>query len=76
MLSVRLPRNVQSIYCGNHEANEGRGHFVARVNAGKLELWCAKCKTFHVVEVADVVAMSVADLRNGHEPEGERRLLW
>lgn len=67
---------MPDIYCGNHEANGGKGHFVARISAGRLELWCAKCKAFHVVEIADVVAMSVADLRNGHTPEGERRLLW
>ena len=68
---------MQSIYCGHDNANNGQGHFLARLNGANLELWCSKCKTFHAVAVVDIVRGTIATLQqNGHEPEGETRLIW
>lgn len=54
----------------------GPGHLLARVNGDKLEVYCVKCKTWHAVAVVDVVAWSMADIRNGHEPREDSKLLW
>lgn len=68
---------MQSIYCGHGDANNGQGHFLARLNGASLELWCPKCKAFHVVAVVDIVRGTIATLQqNGHEPERETRLIW
>lgn len=67
---------MQPIHCGNGDINDGRGHFLARLNGASLEIWCAKCKKFHAVAVVDIVRGMVLDLENGHEPEQERRLLY
>ncbi len=67
---------MRAIYCGNSEANGGRGHFVARINGPNLEIWSAKCKTFHAVPIAGLVADMADDLRNGHHGKEEGKLLW
>ena len=57
-------------------APNGPGHLLARVNGDKLEVYCVKCKAWHPVQVVEIVSMSMADIRNGHEPEPDKRLLW
>lgn len=64
--------NVQDIHCDTPDCKR----FLARVNGDRLEIWCPKCKTFHPVQVVDIVAKSMSDLRNGHEQEGDTKLLW
>ena len=65
---------MHDIHCGS-TTNGGKGHFLARINGGKLELWCAKCKTWHVLDVADVVSMALADMKDA-QPVNGNRLLW
>ena len=62
---------MRDIHCGS--TTNGPGHFLARINGGKLELWCAKCKTWHVLDISEVGSMALADTK---QPVEDKRLLW
>jgi hypothetical protein len=74
--AVVSARDAGAIYCGNGDANGGRGHFVARITGPNIEIWCAKCKTFHAIHIADLVrdAILVCQRGDGETQAGE--LLW
>ena len=57
-------------------SNNGKGHLLARINAGVLEVYCVKCKAWHAVPVVQIVADAIHDAK--HEPGDvvESRLLW
>ena len=52
------------------------GRFLARLNGAVLEIYCPKCKTFHPVSIVGLVGDMVVELRNGHEAQPDKRLLW
>ena len=64
---------MRDIHCGS--TTNGKGHFLARINGGKLELWCAKCKTWHTLDVTEIVSMALADTKDTQPVDG-KRLLW
>lgn len=57
-------------------APNGPGHLLARVNGDRLEIYCVKCKAWHAVPIVSLVGDMVVELRNGHEPQPDKRLLW
>ena len=49
---------MQEIRCDNDN------RFLARVASGNVEIFCPKCKTFHVVELSQLVRLAVLDLKH------------
>jgi len=72
---VSVPAS-RAIYCGNGDAHGGRGHFVARITGPNIEIWCAKCKTFHAVPIADLVRDAILVCQRGDAGPQTGELLW
>ena len=55
--------DVREIRCENDN------RFLARINNGRLEIFCSKCKSFHVIEIANLVGLAMADLKQGEDQD-------
>ena len=63
---------MRDIHCDTPDCKR----FLARVNGDRLEIYCAKCKKFHPVSIVGLVGDMVVELRNGHDAQPDKRLLW
>jgi hypothetical protein len=66
---------VVEIRCDS-TSNNGHGHLLARINGDVLEIYCVKCKTYHAVPVARIVADAIRDAAHVAQNDGDKRLLW
>ena len=66
------------IRCTHSNGNGECGRFLARLEGGVLEIYCAKCKEYHPVAIVDLVKQTIAEIpQNGKvKPIDTDRLLW
>lgn len=64
---------TREIRCGNSHSRGGIcGRFLAKLERGRLYLYCPKCQGWHVVTVAELVRLMQLDIENF---EAEQRTL-